>query len=280
MKLNKIVSGIAVAAVAASALAVSSGAQLVVSSATNPGFSSTGGMWMQQIYVPGQGIDFGIDPREMGKVVFTITPDSPDDFEGGTGGSVVISSGPQNGAPADHNWPGKNYWGVLDEDKEIFGRDPENDTNPIHTEIAGDYIYTLTVDVDDTCNVQQESYDAEDCYVQIAFQEWGNEIFTDIKVLELDIYDKSGALMCSFDGDGNFTAGTVSAPAAAPAAVEETAAPAAAEETAAPAPAAGDVAAATDSTKGSPNTGIEDVAVAAGLAIVAGGAIVAAKKRK
>lgn len=61
---------------------------------------------------------------------------------------------------------------------------------------------------------------------------------------------------------------------AAPAATE--AAPAATEA----APAAGDVAAATDSSKGSPETGIADVAVIAGLAIVAGGAVLVAKKRK
>lgn len=46
------------------------------------------------------------------------------------------------------------------------------------------------------------------------------------------------------------------------------------------APAAGDVAAATDSSKGSPETGIADVAAIAGLAIVAGGAVLVAKKRK
>ena len=41
-----------------------------------------------------------------------------------------------------------------------------------------------------------------------------------------------------------------------------------------------DVAAATDSTKGSPNTGIEDVAVAAGIAAVAAGAFMISRKRK
>lgn len=46
------------------------------------------------------------------------------------------------------------------------------------------------------------------------------------------------------------------------------------------APAAGDVAAAADSSKGSPDTGIADVAVIAGLAIVAGGTALVAKKRK
>lgn len=43
---------------------------------------------------------------------------------------------------------------------------------------------------------------------------------------------------------------------------------------------AGDVSGATDSTKGSPDTGVADVAVVAGLALVAGGAFIVAKKRK
>ena len=46
------------------------------------------------------------------------------------------------------------------------------------------------------------------------------------------------------------------------------------------APAAGDVAGTTDSSKGSPDTGVEDVAVVAGLAIVAAGAVLVSKKRK
>lgn len=61
---------------------------------------------------------------------------------------------------------------------------------------------------------------------------------------------------------------------AAPATVDE----APAETTAAPA--AGDVAAATDSSKGSPETGVEDVAAIAGLALVAGAAIALTRKRK
>ncbi|MCM1335442.1 MAG: LPXTG cell wall anchor domain-containing protein [Bacteroides sp.] len=70
--------------------------------------------------------------------------------------------------------------------------------------------------------------------------------------------------------------------------VDEDEAPAATEaaETTAPvvetteAPSAGDVAAATDSSKGSPDTGVADVAAVAGLAIVAAGAVLVSKKRK
>ena len=45
-------------------------------------------------------------------------------------------------------------------------------------------------------------------------------------------------------------------------------------------PATGDVDAATDSSKGSPDTGVADVAAVAGLGIVAAGAVLVAKKRK
>ncbi len=49
---------------------------------------------------------------------------------------------------------------------------------------------------------------------------------------------------------------------------------------AAPAATAGDTTAAVTSSKGSPDTGIADVAAVAGLAVVAAGAVVIAKKRK
>lgn len=68
--------------------------------------------------------------------------------------------------------------------------------------------------------------------------------------------------------------------------VEETAAPEPAAETGAapaettPAVATGDVSAATTSSKGSPDTGIADVAAVAGIAVLAAGAVVVAKKRK
>ena len=52
------------------------------------------------------------------------------------------------------------------------------------------------------------------------------------------------------------------------------------DNAAAAAPAAGDVDAATDSSKGSPDTGIADVAVVAGLAVLAGAGIAFTRKRK
>lgn len=65
----------------------------------------------------------------------------------------------------------------------------------------------------------------------------------------------------------------------APAAEEAPAANETPAETTA-APAAGNTAAPTDSSKGSPETGVEDVAAIAGLALVAGAAIALTRKRK
>ena len=67
----------------------------------------------------------------------------------------------------------------------------------------------------------------------------------------------------------------VEEPAEAPATTE-----APAEEPAEAPATTGDVDVATDSTKGSPDTGIADVAAVAGLAVLAGGAFIVAKKRK
>ena len=66
---------------------------------------------------------------------------------------------------------------------------------------------------------------------------------------------------------------------AADAAVDAAPAEAAPAEEA-PAATAGDTTAAVTSSKGSPDTGIADVAAVAGIAVVAAGALVVAKKRK
>ena len=98
----------------------------------------------------------------------------------------------------------------------------------------------------------------------------------------MTVKDGSGNALISWDQAGKCSLSPVGAAsatvdAAAEEAPAETAAPAA-EDTAA-APAAGDTTAAVTSTKASPNTGIEDVAVVAGIAVVAAGALFVAKKR-
>lgn len=94
---------------------------------------------------------------------------------------------------------------------------------------------------------------------------------------EADDDDDAAAADDDDDDDDTVAADdTNDAPVAAPAATEAVVTTAAQTQ----APAAGDVAAATTSTKGSPDTGVADVAAVAGLAIVAAGAVLVAKKRK
>lgn len=256
MKFAKVLS-VAAAVATTAALAATASAELVTVASPAAALTSGTGMWMVKLYVPKEGIDAGVDCTQMGSVVFTIKAAEPEWFEGQTGGAVVVSSGPS--LSADHNWPQKNFWGVEDGDLVTVDAAAE-----LKTVAQGDYTYTLTCPVDDNNCVLADAYASEDAYVQVAFSEWGSDMSA-IEVVSLDVYDKSGALMVSFDGNGNAT--TAAAPAETPADTNDTAAPA--DNTTAPA-----------ADKGSPDTGVEGVAAVAGLAVVAAGAVALSKKRK
>ena len=90
----------------------------------------------------------------------------------------------------------------------------------------------------------------------------------DMTVTDLTCYDAAGNVIISFDGAGYVDSDNA---AQAPAADDNTAATVDAE-----APA--DTAATTE--KGSPDTGVEGIAAAAGVAVVAAGAVLLSKKRK
>lgn len=106
----------------------------------------------------------------------------------------------------------------------------------------------------------KNSFAADDGFTAIVFQNYG----IDVNIDAITLYDASGAELISLGG--------ASAPS--------TEAPAATEAPATDGTgAAGDITAPTPD-KNSPNTGIEGVAVVAGLAIIAAGAVVVAKKRK
>ena len=100
--------------------------------------------------------------------------------------------------------------------------------------------------------------------VQIAFSDYAGAVWWQAVVDYMAVKDASGNDLIRWDG------ATGKATAASASATEAT------EE----ASATGNVDAATDSSKGSPDTGIADVAAVAGLAVVAAGAFVVAKKRK
>lgn len=273
MKLSKVIAGASAVAVAASALALSASASLLVVENPPKNLSTGSGMWMAKIYCPSEGIDFGVDYASIAKVQFQITTDDTDFFEGMFGGAVVMSCGPASQCPEDHNWVQSNFWGCIDEE---LGLETMDTTAAIQAETLGDYTYQLTLNVDDSNCFYAP--DVSDAYAQVALSEWGQDM-SQIVVKGLQCYDASGNLVIAFDGEGN-RVDDVAVEEEAPAADETVADVEDVPSIDLSAPAAGDVDAATDSSKGSPDTGIADVAAVAGLAIVAGGAVVLSKKRK
>ncbi len=267
MKLNKIFAGIAASAIAASALTATAGAQLIFPSAeeAHPG-ASTAGNWLVQVYNignPAEGkpaTDYGLDVTAIARIDVTFEVcegESRDWFEGGCGGSVITSCNGSNFTDdewADYNWPSNEWWGVIDEDLGLETLAPEKECQTVK---VGDYTYMVSK----TLSAEERFLAKSEC-VQIGLQEWGDTM-NDYKVIDCSCYDDAGNLMISFDFYGNPTLGG-----------------AASAGDATDAPAAGDVAGTTDSSKGSPDTGVEDVAVVAGLAIVAAGAVLVSKKRK
>ena len=274
MKLNKLFAGIAASAVAVSALTATASAQLVFPSAEEAhAGASTAGNWLVQVYNIGNeaegkpATDYGLDVTAIARIDVTFEVcegESRDWFEGGCGGSVITSCNGSQFTDEEwntYNWPSNEWWGVIDDDLGLATQAPEKECL---TEKVGDYTYKVSK----TLSAEERFLAKSDC-VQIGLQEWGDTM-NDYKVIECACYDDAGNLMISFDFYGNPTLGGGAAEAPA----ED--APAADTS----APAAGDVAGATDSSKGSPDTGVEDVAVVAGLAIVAAGAVLVSKKRK
>ncbi len=274
MKLKKI-AALLTAAVSASALAVSASATLKVAENPDPGLTPSTGMFLCQVYNKGNpdenkpATDYGVDLTKIAKVSVTFSPVDKDEwFTGATGGGVILSiNGGDITNPSDlwdkYNWPQQSFWGVNDE---AIAINTQNVDDVLLSEKVGDYTYKLTSNV--FANpFNDDGVKDVDC-VQVAFSEWGADT-TDIEVLQLDVLDADGNVLISFDKNGVATVGGAAAPAPAEAAPADTVAPA-----------AGDVDAATSSTKGSPDTGVADVAVVAGLAIVAAGAVVVSKKRK
>ena len=313
MKLRKLISGVAVVTAAASFATAASATLAVVPQDGH--FRSGTGMWMPILFSDGtkdtsekDATDYGIDLYNIGSVVVTMKSSAPEYFEGSFGGGIILST-----AGTSHNWNSKEYWGVIDEDKEI---DTLNADAPVQFKKIGDNLYEGVMLVDDSNCVPTN----EDVHlVQLAIQEWGQEM-DDMVVVSCVVKDKDGNEMISFDANGKAslplldgseapaeeeTPADTEAPAEEPAEEEDTApaeeededvasddeedddvaadeeAPAEEEKPATEdKPAAGNVDAATDSSKGSPDTGVADVAAVAGLAIVAAGAVIVSKKRK
>lgn len=245
MKFNKVMT--AVGAAAAAALTVSFAAGASVAPVENPaaGLEAGSGSW--KVLLRSEAVDQGVKVEDVAKFTLRFTTDDPEFFEGQFGGSLFMTCGPASDTPEDHNWVQSNWWGVVDEALEINTQNPDE---AILTTKVGDYTYELSIDVNETNCLYANS-----TYAGAGLQEWGSDM-SQLVVLGATFYDASGNVLIAYDGSGNVVSGNTSAPAT------------------------GSADAATDSSNGSPQTGVEDMAAAAGLAILAGGAALIARKRK
>ena len=291
MKLRKIMAGVVATALAASTLAVAASAACLTKVEGTESTLSTGtGMWLIQLYNKGNEAEgkpdtkLDIDYSKIAALTFTFQVNEEDKelWDGTIGGSVVFSCngeklGVQNDEDAakaelfnKYNWPSCEFWGVLDE--EVLGPVGEgstlDDTKTTKTEKVGDYTYAVTNNtlVNPITAGDVSSIDEIGC-MQVGIQEWSSGIAA-VTVTKCEVKDASGNVLVSFDEKGVPTIGGASDPA-------DTQAP---DDTKAPATEA--PATTGDSTKPNTNTGVESVAVVAGIAVLATGAVIVAKKRK
>ena len=285
MKLRKIMAGVVATALAASTLAVAASAACLTKVEGTESTLSTGtGMWLLQLYNKGNEAEgkpetkLDIDYSKIAALTFTFQVNEEDKelWDGTIGGSVVFScNGEKLGVQNDedpakkalfdkYNWPSCEFWGVLDE--ELLGPVGEgstyDNTKPGKVEKVGDYTYSVTNDILVNPITAGDASSIEDIgCMQVGLQEWGSGIAA-VTVTKLDVKDASGNVLVSFDEKGVPTIGGASTPA-------DTTAPADTTK-----PTTG------DSTKPNTNTGVESVAVVAGIAVLATGAVIVAKKRK
>lgn len=286
MKIAKILSVAAAAAVAVSAVAVTAsadfrpitgGAEYLLADGTGNYGICLFSNGENKDGVPAMSVD--IDLSQVTHVAFTFQvvddADNRDWWDGMGGGAIVVSAHSDKTAEdADlynkYNWAtAGQFWGVVDED---LGLETIDTAQTIQSVKVGDYQYKIEADV---INPVANGDIGELSLYRIFMQAWSFTM-ADIEVIETELSDSNGNVLATFDALGNVTYGAASAPV-----VDETPAPA--EDTASDATdtgAADTGAAVTTPEKGSPDTGVEGVAAVAGLAVVAAGAVVLSKKRK
>ena len=274
MNFKKSIAAIAAASITAVSASAAAGAELVVQG----GAQDANGMdlvcasstsWMPIAYNNGERnesvladknkaiVDYGVDwtQAKSVEVQFHITEDTREDFaeENNFGGAIIVSSNAAGNS--DHNWNAKEFYGVNDDALEFTAESAKE----LQAEKVSDYTYKVVCPIDDTNSVVPNAQ-----LVQIAFSDYAGAVWWQAVVDYMAVKDASGNDLIRWDGA---TGAATAASASASAETEE-------------ATATGNVDAATDSSKGSPDTGIADVAAVAGLAVVAAGAFVVAKKRK
>ena len=273
MKITKILSAVAAAAVATTALAATASANFKPWGSDVNAYVENSGSGNYGIMVTSTGEadapvstlaeDFGFALDDIGGAYFVVTIPEQDSFgtDGnrlwwdGTIGGGIVTSLHSDTDKSTYNWPSQGeFWGVSDPE---LGLETIATDKPYQLEKVGDYTYKLTAmfNFDEAVNNIEGDHIVQ---YRIFMQGWDNGM-AEYQVIECGLLDDAGNALVELDGQGYPLS---SAPAVGGDTVVDTDAPVA----------GGD--------KTSPDTGVEGVAAVAGLAVVAAGAVVLSKKRK
>lgn len=273
MKITKLLSTVAAAAVVTSALAVSASANLIPQDGTNSYIAAGAGNYGIFVTATGEGdahastlaADYNIELTDIHGVRFTVTIPETDSmgndgnrvyWDGSLGGGVVTSLHSDTDK-STYNWPSQgNFWGVIDEELGLETLDAAQD---LQFEKVGDYTYEMTCmfDFDEAINSIEGDHIVQ---YRIFLQCWDNGM-ADYVVSESALLDEAGNELVVLDGKGYPVTATTTPVVDTDAPVVDTDAP-------------------VETGKDAVDTGVEGVAAVAGVAVVAAGAVVLSKKRK
>lgn len=287
MKLRKIFAGIVASAMAISTMAVAANAYIYVDPAKAydaSGLDVGTGSWLIKLYAEEASgtIDNrdGVDVTAITELSFTVKafatdPDLPyvAEDDDGFGGGLVMSCNGGTLTKDDektHNWAVAEYWGLE------YALSTEKAIQAVPGSGDGEYVLTWK-DIPE----EQRFMAGAGCY-QVALQEWGNPLTAELEVLNVAMRDADGNFLLGFDGEGNKLSEDPTKGGETPAPKPDDTTPADdnKDDTTPAEPTPGDSTGNSGTTKPNTNTGVEGIAVIAGLAIVATGAIVVSKKRK
>lgn len=263
MKLRKVLAALAASAIAVSAMAIGVGAASVVVPSDAPHLHGSGtGLIVIPLKIDEGNADnkyptlFDLDYSKIATIEFIVTTgDGEFDFDpeddNNMGGSIGMSSNTDG-------WNQYNWWGLSE---------TPNEAEPVIAEILGEQRYRLAVTLP-----ADKRMDETPEYAQMFLQEWGSS-FNGLYLESAALYDDAGSVLVSFDSKGVPSIANVLEAGGAAADASAGGANSAAG--------AGDTTVSVSSdSKGNADTGIEGVAVIAGIALVAGGAVLVTRRRK
>ncbi len=279
MKLSRILTTAAAAVAVTAAMTASASAEYNIVDGVQPWIDQSSGNYLVILYSTGtapddvKAVDLGLSVADVGQInsaKFTFKVDDADgmmdlDYGGCIGSSAHECVNNPGGSDlySKYNWVTEEWYGFEDEDLDINTLATDKGIQSVK---EGDLTYSVTGKI--TNAVANGDLDDLTSF-RVFCSDWGIMSYTTMEKSEF--FDASGNLVLALDGNGNVLSTTFdlgSSNSDAPAADDNNDAPAATPS----APAASD-------SKGSPDTGVEGVAALAGVAIIAAGAVVLAKRK-